>query len=195
MSPRWSPTLNCVCVLIVKFFGDFKDKKSSVWLVWHSTPVDSIILVRQDSPRCVRRCAVVRCSRYVFGCARLSPWSAVLHPVHGGPCGPGCQVRRVSSRLCGRHTAVPALLSRRNGVIRRSTRALRPWHRPLDVRQQTEARPIASETLAWWQVVHVGLECAAEFGHNNRLWVERWCLKQFGLLQVGVECVDTRSTA
>ena len=33
--------------------------------------------------------------------------------------------RRVSSRLCGRHTAVPALPSRRNGIIRRSTRARR----------------------------------------------------------------------
>jgi len=45
----------------------------------------------------------------MLGSARLSPWSAVLHPVHGGPCGLGYQVRRVSSRLCGRHTAVPAL--------------------------------------------------------------------------------------
>ena len=32
----------------------------------------------------------------------------------------------ISSRLCGRHTAVPALPPRRNGVIRRSTRALCP---------------------------------------------------------------------
>ena len=38
---------------------------------------------------------------YMLGSARLSPWSAVLHAVHGGPY--GSQVRRVSSRLCGRH--------------------------------------------------------------------------------------------
>ena len=40
---------------------------------------------------CIR--AVVRFLRYVLGSARLSPWSAVLHRVNGGPCGPGYQVR------------------------------------------------------------------------------------------------------
>ena len=52
------------------------------------------------------------CPRYVLGSTRLSPWSAVLHPVHdrfNNPCGPGCQARRVSSRIRGQHTAVPAL--------------------------------------------------------------------------------------
>ena len=43
------------------------------------------MLVRQDIPCCVRRCTVVRCLYYVLGTARLSPWSAVLHPVHGAP--------------------------------------------------------------------------------------------------------------
>jgi len=44
-------------------------------------------------------------------------------------------------------------------------------------------------------VVHVGPVSAAEFGHNsgNGLRVERWCLKQFGLLQVGVEGFDIES--
>ena len=44
----------------------------SVWLVWHSAPVDSIILVRQDIPCCVWRCAVVHCLRYVLGSASLN---------------------------------------------------------------------------------------------------------------------------
>ena len=88
------------------------------------------------------RCALVRC--YVLSSARLSPWSAVLHPVHGGPYGPGCQVRHVSSRLRGRHTAVPALPKRRNGVICRSTRALRPWHRPQRRQDRTAVRQLRS---------------------------------------------------
>jgi len=46
--------------------------RASVWLVWHSAPVDSIILVRQDIPCCVRRYVVVRCPRYVLGSARLN---------------------------------------------------------------------------------------------------------------------------
>ena len=28
------------------------------------------------------------------------PWSALLHSIHGRSSGPGCQIRRVSSRLC-----------------------------------------------------------------------------------------------
>jgi len=52
--------------------------RASVWLVWHSAPVDSIILVRQDIPCCVWRCAGLHCPRYVLGSARLSPWSAVF---------------------------------------------------------------------------------------------------------------------
>ena len=96
--------------------------------------MDLIIYVRQDIPCCAWRYVVVRCPRYVLGSARRSPWSSVLHRVHGGPCAPGCQVRRLFT-----HTPT-TLPSRRNGVIRRSTRALRPWHRPLDVRQQIELK-------------------------------------------------------
>ena len=40
--------------------------RASVWLVWQSAPVDSIILVRQNITCCVRRYAVVRCPRYVY---------------------------------------------------------------------------------------------------------------------------------
>ena len=67
--------------------------------------------VRQDISRYVWRCDVVHCLRHVLCSARFSPWSAVFHIVHGGSCGLGCQVRRVSSRLCWWQPAVPPLLS------------------------------------------------------------------------------------
>jgi len=63
-----------------------------------------------------------------------------------------------------------------------------------DIRCRT-TRPIASETLARWRVVHMlvqnvpqSLVITAESG----LGVERWCLKQFWLLQVGVDVQQDR---
>jgi len=77
-------------------------------------------------------------------CARFhkaqSLFSCFLICTYSGFCGPGCQVRRVSSRLCWWFTAVPLpLLSQRNRIVRRPTWALFPGHWPLDVHQQTEA--------------------------------------------------------
>ena len=69
---------------------------SSAWVAECS----SIVSVRLDIPRRVRRRDVVHSLHYVLGSARLSFWSAVFHSTHGGSCRPGCQVRRVSSRLC-----------------------------------------------------------------------------------------------
>ena len=128
------------------------------------------------------RCALVRC--YVLSSARLSPWSAVLHPVHSRPYGPGYQVRRVSSRLRGRHTAVPALPKRRNGVICRSTRALRPWHRPLDEdRSSTQTRQncCSPAQITGWRrgVVDSGI-CRMNEVNARRAWLVPGWVTVFG---------------
>jgi len=41
---------------------------------------------------------------HVLSSARLGPRSAVLHFIHGWPCGPSCQVRRVSSHIIHDYT-------------------------------------------------------------------------------------------
>jgi len=55
-------------------------------------------------------------------------------------CGPCCEVWHASSCLRWWHTAVPPLPLQRNHIIHRPTWALHRGHRPLDIRQQTEAQ-------------------------------------------------------
>jgi len=93
--------------------------RASVRPMWHIAPAGPFISVRQDIPRCVRRCDVIHCLRHVLGSARLSHWSVVFYFVLGGSCGLGCLLRCVFSRLHWWHTAVHLFQSQWNRVISR----------------------------------------------------------------------------
>jgi len=84
--------------------------------VWHSVGVVPVVSVWQNIPCRVQRLYIVHHLRHLLSAARFSTGPAVVHHLHSGPRSYSRETRRISTRICQWHAAVPTLSSHWNSV-------------------------------------------------------------------------------